>query len=220
MQDAWRAYLELALGLTETSRKQARAVARKLVGQGSATASQLQTMAEELIATGVANRESLTRMIRMEIDRALSALGLANADEVAALSARIQRLEEQLREMRTTVTEQAASAGSAQPSESAGNAPLPVPTATKTVAKKAVAKKAVAKKAAGATTTRPAVKKAVAHRASGATSGGETAEKRATARKLPTPAKKTAAADVGVKTPTRKSSGRKATGGTAGAGSV
>jgi hypothetical protein len=55
MQDAWRAYLELALGLTEASKKRAQTAARKLVGSSGATAAQLQTMAEELVSTGLAN---------------------------------------------------------------------------------------------------------------------------------------------------------------------
>src|SRR5439155_5422159 len=100
MQDAWRAYLDLALGLTETSRKKATKVARKLVGRGNATAEQLQSMAEDLVSTSLANREALTRLIRFELERALGKVGLATAEEVTALNARVKELEQQLEKAR------------------------------------------------------------------------------------------------------------------------
>ncbi|MEU8072345.1 hypothetical protein AB0B20_21575 [Micromonospora sp. NPDC049151] len=100
MQDAWRAYLELAMGLTEAPRKKAQDAVMRVVGQGGATAAQIQTLAEELVATGLANRESLTKLVRFEVDRALGAVGLATADEVAELTRRVHDLERQLREAR------------------------------------------------------------------------------------------------------------------------
>ncbi|MFI5837803.1 phasin family protein [Micromonospora sp. NPDC051300] len=129
MQDAWRAYLELAMGLTEAPRKKAQDAVKRAVGQGGATAGQLQSLAEELVATGLANREALTKLVRFEVDRALGAVGLATADEVAELTRRVHDLERQLREARTVPAP----------------APAPAP-ATKAVAKKAVAKKAIARK--------------------------------------------------------------------------
>ncbi|WP_446723641.1 phasin family protein, partial [Micromonospora sp. S4605] len=98
MQDAWRAYLELAMGLTEAPRKKAQDAVRRLVGSGGATAAQLQGLAEELLSTGAANREALTKLVRFEVDRALGAVGLATADEVAELTRRVHELERQLRE--------------------------------------------------------------------------------------------------------------------------
>jgi polyhydroxyalkanoate synthesis regulator phasin len=97
MQDAWRAYLDLALGFTEASRKQATKVARRLMGKGGATADQLQAMTEDLVKTSLANRESLTRLVRLELDRALSRVGLATAEEVADLTSRVRDLEQRLR---------------------------------------------------------------------------------------------------------------------------
>ncbi|MDW3847451.1 hypothetical protein NMK34_12640 [Micromonospora sp. BRA006-A] len=126
MQDAWRAYLELAMGLTEAPRKKAQDAVMRVVGQGGATAAQLQTLAEELVATGLANRESLTKLVRFEVDRALGAVGLATADEVAELTRRVHDLERQLREARghlgpaDTPPAAAAPAGTAaEPSETA-----------------------------------------------------------------------------------------------------
>ncbi|WP_326553974.1 phasin family protein [Micromonospora sp. NBC_01813] len=164
MRDAWRAYLELALGLTEASRKKAERTARSLVGKGGATAVQLQTVAEDLLSAGTANREALTRLVRVEVDRALGAVGLAKADEIAALRERLGRLEQDLEQARVqtaAATAAAATAESAIPVSAAvesavpGTPPLaaaspdavPQPAPKKAVAKKAVAKKAVAKKA-------------------------------------------------------------------------
>ncbi|WP_406043895.1 hypothetical protein OG799_05980 [Micromonospora sp. NBC_00898] len=145
MQDAWRAYLELAMGLTEAPRKKAQDAVRRVVGQGGVTAGQLQALAEELVSTGLANREALTKLVRFEVDRALGAVGLATADEVAELTRRVHELERQLREAKTVP----ADASAAAPVSTVPGRPAPTPTtavAKKTVAKKAIAKKAIAKK--------------------------------------------------------------------------
>ena len=91
MTDAWRAYLEMALGLTEVPRKRAQKVAGELVNRGGATAVQLQGLVEDLMSTGMANREALTNIVRYEVDRALGKVGLATADEVADLTTRVRR---------------------------------------------------------------------------------------------------------------------------------
>ncbi|WP_327031702.1 hypothetical protein [Micromonospora ureilytica] len=152
MQDAWRAYLELAMGLAEAPRKKAQDVARRLVGSGGATAAQLQALGEELVTTGAANREALTKLVRFEVDRALGAVGLATADEVAELTRRVHDLERQLREARSAEpaagpAAQPASAVTARPgsglvpSDGSAGAPVSAPVAKKAVAKKAVARK-------------------------------------------------------------------------------
>src|SRR5919205_3971824 len=98
MPDAWRAYLEMALGLTEAPRKRAQKVAGDLVNRGGATAAQLQGLVEDLLSAGMANREALTNIVRYEVDKALGAVGLATAEEVSDLTARVRELERQLRE--------------------------------------------------------------------------------------------------------------------------
>jgi polyhydroxyalkanoate synthesis regulator phasin len=148
MQDAWRAYLEMALGLTETPRKRAQQVAGELVNRGGATAVQLQGLVEDLLSTGVANREALTNIVRFEVDRALGLVGLATADEVADLNGRVRDLERQLRQAQAA----AAPAGATGAAEVTLAEPGPVdvvppakavPPVKKTVAKKALANKAV-----------------------------------------------------------------------------
>jgi polyhydroxyalkanoate synthesis regulator phasin len=152
MQDAWRAYLELAMGLTEAPRKKAQDAVRRAVGQGGATAAQLQALAEELVSTGAANREALTKLVRFEVDRALGAVGLATADEVAELTRRVRELERQLREAKSAGT-----AVAPTPTPPAAPAPTPAPpAATTAVAKKTVAKKAIAKKPPATVSRTPA----------------------------------------------------------------
>src|SRR4051794_10250667 len=165
MPDAWRAYLEMALGLTEIPRKRAQKAVGDLVSRGGATAAQLQGLVEDLLSAGMANREALTNIVRYEVDKALGAVGLATAEEGDELTARVRDLEKEL---------QAAQA-KAVPGNDAASAvggtrlerPAPGP---KKVAKKAVAKKAVkatpnAMPAAATAPVSPAARKAVAKKA-------------------------------------------------------
>lgn len=173
MQDAWRTYLELAVGMTDETRRKVQTVAQKLAGSSGATAAQVQAFAEELVSTGLANREALTKIVRFEVDRALGAVGLATAEEVADLTARVRQLEGELRRSRAgrgaevspeeagafltaaaDVDADSAHAGAAGASPAAGPA-----APQKTMAKKTVAKKTVAKKARPAG---PVARKAVA----------------------------------------------------------
>ncbi|MER7281095.1 phasin family protein [Dactylosporangium sp. NPDC000244] len=142
-QEAWRAYLELAYGMTEATTKKATKTVRRLVGKSGATAEQLQTMAEDLLKAGSANRDALTKLVRYELDRALGAVGLATADEVSALTSRVHELEAQLKE--ATIAAVAPPHEPAPPvgAEAIAEAPEAVAPA-KAVAKKTVAKKAAA----------------------------------------------------------------------------
>src|SRR5687768_15848025 len=150
VQDAVKAYIELAFGLTEASRKKAektvKKVAKDLAGKGGATAVQLQTMVDELLATGNANREAVARMVRVEMDRALSRVGLATADEVSTLSDRVEALERQLRDAKAATSSASSAAKKAEAAQGAADGVTPADLAEKATVKKAVAKKAVAKK--------------------------------------------------------------------------
>ncbi|GAA1774708.1 phasin family protein [Luedemannella helvata] len=141
MADAWRAYLEVALGATEASRKKATKVVKRVLGRGGATAEQVQQMANDLLTASAANREAVAKLVKQEVDKALGKVGLVSADEVAALRAQVRELEKQLNTAR---------AGAAEPAGTRAPQGDTTAAADKPVAKKAVAKKAVAKKAAAA----------------------------------------------------------------------
>ncbi|WP_240956571.1 hypothetical protein [Micromonospora sp. HNM0581] len=151
MQDAWRAYLELAMGLTEAPRKKAQDAVRRAMGSTGATAAQLQALAEELRSTGAANREALTKLVRFEVERALGAVGLATAEEVAELDRRLRDVERQLRAAGVATAGTASGPVSAAGSVETSTVGTPHTAAAappaKAVAKKAVAKKAVTKAA-------------------------------------------------------------------------
>ena len=92
-QEAWRAYLELAIGAIDATRKKVTKAVWCFVGKSAVSAEQLQNMAEDLIKTSAANRDAMTKLVRFELDRALGAVGLATADEVVGLTARVRELE-------------------------------------------------------------------------------------------------------------------------------
>jgi polyhydroxyalkanoate synthesis regulator phasin len=167
-QEAWRAYLELAYGVTEATTKKATKTVRRMVGRSGATAEQLQTMAEDVLKAGSANREALTKLVRYELDRALGAVGLATADEVSALTTRVHELEAQLKEATVNAVAPAHEPAPPVGAEAIEAAPVKAPTKApvapvKAPVKKVTAKKTVAKKAAPAVAkTAPAVAKAAA----------------------------------------------------------
>ncbi len=138
MNDALKGYLALAGGLTEVTKAKATAAAKALVAQGEAAAGQVTSLADDLLAQSKSNREAVTALVRFEVDKALGRVGLASADEVTELTARVRTLEAQLRE---------AKAGAAASKPAAASTPAAAKTAP---AKKAPAKKAAPSKAAGA----------------------------------------------------------------------
>src|SRR5437762_2255168 len=96
--DALRGYIQLANGLTEVTRQRALATAKALAAQGALdrpaiVGKQVQGLADELWATSRANRDLLMGVIRSEIERAMGSMGVATADDVEVLTARLVRIE-------------------------------------------------------------------------------------------------------------------------------
>jgi polyhydroxyalkanoate synthesis regulator phasin len=142
VKDAIKGYLALATGLTDVTRQRATSAAKALVAQGEATAGQVQSLADDLVAQSKSNREAVVALVRYEVDKALGRVGLVSKDEVDALQARIKSLEAQLR---------AGTPAKAAPAKKAPakKAPAKKAAAKRAPAKKAPAKKAPAKKASG-----------------------------------------------------------------------
>lgn len=102
MLEGLRGYLQLASGVTEVTASKARDAAMSLVNQGLQMTGKtpdvvgsVQDIADDLMATSKQNREMLVGMIRTEVDRAVGRMGFVREDELAALRARVERLEKQ-----------------------------------------------------------------------------------------------------------------------------
>ncbi|MDQ3466379.1 MAG: polyhydroxyalkanoate synthesis protein PhaF [Actinomycetota bacterium] len=191
VRDAVRGYWALASGLTDITRQKATAAARALVSQGEATAEQVGAIAEDLISTSLSNRAALLNIVRVEVDRARSAMGVATSSELDALTRRIAVLESQLAAVRDGAVAATAAQATAAPATAApvtaakvtaakvtaakrtGVAPrqtaaMPAEEPQATKAKRTAARKTAAKVAAAtkkAATTEAAVKKAATKKA-------------------------------------------------------
>ena len=144
MRDALKSYLALAGGVTDLTRQRAVAAAKALVSQGEATAEQVTGLAEDLLAQTRQNREAVVALVAFEVDRTLGRVGLATADEVSQLTARIRELEQEVR----TLTPAAASTKPTAPAPTKAAAAKAAPR--KAAPRKAAATKAVPGKTAAA----------------------------------------------------------------------
>jgi hypothetical protein len=119
-----------------------RKAARNATTQEVARRKKAKENADDLVAQSRSNREAVTALVRYEVDKALGRVGLASAEEVTELNARVRSLEAELRRV----------SGSGDPAAKTGAAqlkPASNPPAAKAPAKKA-AKKAAPKSAAPA----------------------------------------------------------------------
>jgi hypothetical protein len=97
-------YVELASGLTEVTAAKAKDTALALIAQGmslgtkqpSDVAATVQQAADDLIALSKTNRDMLVDMIRIEVDKAVGRIGFVREDELAALRARVDKLEKDI----------------------------------------------------------------------------------------------------------------------------
>jgi polyhydroxyalkanoate synthesis regulator phasin len=164
VRDALKNYLALANGLTEVGRQRAVAASKALVAQGEATVEQVGNLAEDLIETSRNNREMVTALVRNEVDKALSRVGLATADEVRRLTTRLHSLEASLRGSAAAKPAKAAAPAkraAAKPATPAGRKPAKKAAPARPAVKRTAAKKAAAKK----TVAKPAAKKPAARKA-------------------------------------------------------
>jgi uncharacterized protein (DUF1800 family) len=89
---------------------------------------QVSTVADDLLATSKANRDLLVGLVRAEVERSVTRLGLASSEELAEAQRRARALERRVEEL-----ERAQAAG----------------TAKKSAARASTAKKSTAKKSTG-----------------------------------------------------------------------
>lgn len=119
MLEGLRGYVQLATGLTEVTASKARDAAMSLVNQGMQLTGKtpdvmgsVQDIADDLVTTSKQNREMLIGLIRSEVDRAVGRMGFVREEELAALRARLEHVEAEVR----------AAASAAGAASSAGNA--------------------------------------------------------------------------------------------------
>lgn len=141
MLDDLRNYLQMASGLTEATTAKAKDVVTGLISTGISTGmslgskagpapemmGQVQELADDLVATSKNNRDMLTAMIRSEVDKAVGRMGFVREDELAALRRHVQRLEQQVADLRDA-TEAAPAETSAAPAASPAPPVWPTPT--------------------------------------------------------------------------------------------
>jgi len=135
-------YLDAGMALTQLTQARAEALVKDLVSSGDVQTGQAQTAVNDLLERSRKNTERLLDQIRKEIRDQADSLGLAT-------KADIERLSNQLAELRTSV-------GQASPSTAASTrapgakAPTKKASVAKAPAKKApTTKKTSAKRAAG-----------------------------------------------------------------------
>jgi polyhydroxyalkanoate synthesis regulator phasin len=91
--DALRKYVDAAVSVTDVPRERAERIFRDLADRGEVRARDLQKVAKEMADRSARNREELARLIRKEIRRQISSLGLATRNDVERLQSRIRKLE-------------------------------------------------------------------------------------------------------------------------------
>ncbi|SDT14292.1 hypothetical protein SAMN04489812_4306 [Microlunatus soli] len=130
----------------------------------SEAGARINQLAEEIMAARKANRELLQRTVAAELDktldRSLTRLGLARAEEVTALRDEVAGLRADLAELKINSTRPAAKAPSSTAKKTAAKKTTAKKTATKTTPAKASAvKKTAAKTATGPAGAKKAAKK-------------------------------------------------------------
>src|ERR1039458_8634596 len=146
-----RPYVQLASGLGDLTRARAMEAAQGLltlpaagIATGTKMASQAVDLADEVLAVAMANRLSLTALVRSEVEGAISALGLVPVQKLEEVQAEAARLRAENAQLRS------ASSRAAAPKAAAKKA------APRSTAKKA-APRSTAKTAGKASTPRSAV---------------------------------------------------------------
>jgi hypothetical protein len=138
-----RGYTELASGLSDVTRARAMEAAQGLlampaagVATGSKVALQATSLVDEVLAAAVANRSSLTDLVRSEVDVAITRLGLVPVHKLEEAQAEAERLRAEVARLRS-----AAPKGSAPKAAAPTSAPAARSTTRKATARKATVRK-------------------------------------------------------------------------------
>jgi polyhydroxyalkanoate synthesis regulator phasin len=88
-----RKYVDALAGYSEVPRDRAEKIVRDLASRGEVRVRDIRKAAEQLAERSARNRAELAALIRKEIARQVSALGLATKDDVNRLAKRVKTLE-------------------------------------------------------------------------------------------------------------------------------
>lgn len=222
--DSVRAALQLLTGAGELTRARATEAAATLLevpglGETSARASQL---AEELIDAATANQQMMHELVRTELEKQLTRVGLVRGSDLDAAREKIDALEAEVEQLRAQLAGQGAPAatataagsvsrsaiknaarpsrtgvGEAKERTASGSAERPITkSAKKTPAKTSTSKDAATRASAKAATTKTSAKKTSAKK-----SGTKKSAKKAAGKKTATTAPRASA---------KKAAGKKA----------
>jgi len=161
-----RGYVELASGLSDLTRARAMEAAQGLLSlpaagmaTGTKMAGQASALADELLAAGAANRESLTMLVRTEVDAAITRLGLVPVQKFEDAQAEAVRLRAEVAKLRSAATRPAPSSPAKKAAAStspAKKAAAPANKPKKAAAPRKAAKKSTAPRTAAANTAKKA----------------------------------------------------------------
>jgi polyhydroxyalkanoate synthesis regulator phasin len=87
----WKQALEAGMQFTQMRRSQARAIANDLVDKGHVAREQVASTVDELLEMSRRRTEDLGKVVQKEVQRQLSALGVATKADIAALERRLAK---------------------------------------------------------------------------------------------------------------------------------
>ena len=87
----WKRAMETGMQVTELRRSQAKAIANDLVAQGQIAREQVAAAVDDLLDMSPRRSDDLRKIVRDEVQRQLSGLGLATKKDLAALERRMQK---------------------------------------------------------------------------------------------------------------------------------
>jgi polyhydroxyalkanoate synthesis regulator phasin len=86
----------LGLGLLDITEEKAREIADELIKRGEARSDKPGQLVKEIMARGEEVRKTLQKHVEAAVQKALNKSGLAKAEEVTRLAARVEELERKL----------------------------------------------------------------------------------------------------------------------------
>ena len=88
--------LLMGIGLLSLTREKAQAIVEELVKQGEVARSEVKDVTNKLLERGEEERQALSKVVRKEVDGALTEMHIATQSDVEAIKKQLADLEQQL----------------------------------------------------------------------------------------------------------------------------